>query len=382
MALLSLVDEIGKSIDEGRVTVGIFLDLAKAFDTIDHNIMLSKLSHYGIRGIANTWFHSYLSNRKQYVSVNSSISSRLSISCGVPQGSVLGPLLFILYINDLSMLSEILHTIMFADDTNFFATGVNLEQIIATINDELKFVVQWLNSNLLSLNLTKTVYIVFTRKKVEPVTILMHGTALEQVTETKFLGVVINKGLSWSPHIMLVCNKISKNIGIIAKARHLLKQNEVCLLYRALVEPYLSYCCMIWASDVKSLYLDKILKIQKKYCRLITFSHFQAHAAPLFDLLKIPTIYNIYKYQVLFYMYKNQHGTLLNPHFVFKSNAEHHAHFTRLSNNLTVVYCRTKLYQDTVAHRGPKLWNALPASIKILPVASFKRYLKSRLNSI
>ena len=138
MALLKLTDDISRSIDDGNVTVGVFIDLAKAFDTVDHNILLEKLNHYGIRGIANSWFASYLSNRSQYVACNKHNSTRLPIKCGVPQGSILGPILFLMYINDLNQISSILRTIMFADDTNLFLSGKNINVLEQMLNKELE----------------------------------------------------------------------------------------------------------------------------------------------------------------------------------------------------------------------------------------------------
>ena len=165
LALLQLVDELSKSIDEGNITVGVFVDLAKAFDTVDHKIMLAKLQYYGIRGVSNKWFSSYLSNRKQYVSINNSKSLLYDISCGVPQGSILGPILFIIYINDLNSVSQQLRNIMFADDTNLFLTGNSIETIESLMNRELCNLIEWFQANLLSFNISKTNYIVFSKKK-------------------------------------------------------------------------------------------------------------------------------------------------------------------------------------------------------------------------
>src|SRR5260221_7076847 len=168
------------------------------------------------------------------------------------KGLFLGPLLFVLYINDLNSVTNALQSIMFADDTNFFITGTNCEQIETLINTELELVAQWLRSNLLSLNLLKTAYMVFTKQKVRHMNLLLQSSIISQVSEAKFLGVIINEELSWSPHIIQVCNKISKNVGVIAKARHLLPQDDVCLLYHSLVEPYLNYCCMVGGPQMKN----------------------------------------------------------------------------------------------------------------------------------
>ena len=155
MALLKLTDDISRSIDEGNITVGVFIDLAKAFDTVDHKILLSKLNHYGIRGTVNNWFASYLENRHQFVKIGDSISAYAQIKCGVPQGSVLGPVLFLIYINDLNQISTIIKTIMFADDTNLFLSGKNIIEIGKQFNNELIVLTEWFNANLLSLNIKK-----------------------------------------------------------------------------------------------------------------------------------------------------------------------------------------------------------------------------------
>ena len=152
----SPLPNIIKSIDEGDLTVGVFIDLAKAFDTVDHNILLNKLNHYGIRGVVNDWFRSYLIYRMQYVSIDKSNSTHSLIKCGVPQGSIMGPVLFLIYINDLNQVSDILHTIMFADDTNLFLSGSNISEIEQKLNNELSLLTEWFSANRLSLNIKKT----------------------------------------------------------------------------------------------------------------------------------------------------------------------------------------------------------------------------------
>ena len=160
-AILHFVDKVAQALDNHLHTVGVFLDFSKAFDTVDHEILISKLSYYGVRGIALSWFRSYLSDRKQYVSLNGIDSSRQTICCGVPQGSLLGPLLFILYINDFHLSSDVLSFIFFADDSSVFFSHENPEILLDTVNSELKKVILWIHANKLSLNLQKTNYMFF-----------------------------------------------------------------------------------------------------------------------------------------------------------------------------------------------------------------------------
>ena len=198
-ALLSLTESIKQSIDSGKVGCGIFLDLQKAFDTVNHKIVLDKLEHYGIRGNALKWFQSYLSGRTQYVTVNGHVSDPLPISSGVPQGSVLGPLLFLIYVNDLPNVSKVMQFYLFADSTSICFDSDNLFNLQNIVNRELKKVRKWLEANRLALNIDKTNYVIFHSPTTEVdsfVIIKLDSKPISRVNSIKYFGVLIDSTLS------------------------------------------------------------------------------------------------------------------------------------------------------------------------------------------
>ena len=182
------------------------------------------------------------------------------MKCGVPQGSVLGPLLFLIYINDISKCSDILAMILFADDTNLFFSHKNMDTLQETMNNELEKITTWLCTNKLSLNIKKTHFIIFKskRKKLKKkVSIKRNAQPIEQLKYTKFLGLLFDEELSWKYHIDEVTNKISKMSGVLAKARHYLSLKTLQTLYNTMVYPYLSYCNIIWTSTYSTLFRKK-----------------------------------------------------------------------------------------------------------------------------
>ena len=194
MALVILLKKLHNALHKGECAIGIFLDFQKAFNTVNHGILLDKLSHYGIRGPAYDWFSSYLNERYQFVVYNGCESEHKFIQCGVPQGSILEPLLFLIYINDLPSVSNLFMPILFADDTNLFCTGRNIDSLVNEINDDMSKVYSWVKANRLSLNIDKTNFMLFT-PKCFPRTmgnILVDGHPISEVKETKFLGVIID----------------------------------------------------------------------------------------------------------------------------------------------------------------------------------------------
>ena len=199
-----LMEEITKSLENGKYVIGIFLDFSKAFDTVNHDILLRKLYHYGIRGNALRCFESYLKNRKQFVTYNGVSSDTKLITCGVPQGSILGPLLFLIYINDLSLVCDRLISILFADDTNMFMSSKDVHSLQTVINQELILVSKWLKVNKLSLNIKKTHFMIFSNKSdvCGQIDIRIDGEPIQAVGKTKFLGVIIDKNLTWKDHIL------------------------------------------------------------------------------------------------------------------------------------------------------------------------------------
>ena len=201
-ALISMTESIRNTIDNGKFGCGVFIDLKKAFDTVNHSILITKMEHYGIRGIALDWFTSYLSNRMQYVSINGHISEYRHISCGVPQGSVLGPLLFLLYINDLPNVSKHLSFYLFADDTNIYFEANDLLTLQKVMNRELRHVKKWLDANQLALNIDKTNFVVFhspEKNLMEPIILKFGLKKISRANKVKFLGVLLDETLSWKP---------------------------------------------------------------------------------------------------------------------------------------------------------------------------------------
>ena len=198
MALMCLIDKISKAVENGEYVLGLFLDFSKAFDTVDYDVLFMKLYHYGIRGCALQWFKSYLLDRVQYVSYNNYDSSTKSVKCGVPQGSILGPLLFLIYVNDLSDVSKSLFDVMFADDTNLFLIDKNLTDIEYKMNTELLKINEWIQVNKLSLNIGKTNYMLFkgNRKVATLPNIKMNNIDISCIQKSKFLGVIIDDKLT------------------------------------------------------------------------------------------------------------------------------------------------------------------------------------------
>ena len=248
-AIPDIVNNIHNSMDSGKYTCGIFIDLKKAFDTVNHSILLAKLENYGIRGLINTWFKSYLTDRRQSIEIDNHISKEEKTLCGVPQGSVLGPLLFLLYINDIYKCSSEFTFYLFADDTSIIYADNNLRTLESTVNSELAKVSEWLKANKLTLNIKKSNYVIFRpRQKTMPFVPQVKifnpmsntHTSLEIKDFIKYLGIMIDSDLSWKNHIDFICHKISKSIGIIAKLRHYIPRQLLLSIYHTLITPYLT----------------------------------------------------------------------------------------------------------------------------------------------
>jgi len=383
-AIISLVEKIRNALSSGNVIIGVFLDLKKAFDTVNHDILLKKLFAYGIRGNILKWFQSYLQNRKQYIYLNKIKSDTKSINCGVPQGSVLGPLLFILYINDLAGVSDRLFSILFADDTSVFAEGQSVDEAVNVMNIELKKITTWLSANKLTINVAKSHFMVFHRSriKINSKQILLGDSQLDQINFTKFLGVVIDDKLSFTNHIAYIRNKISKGLGIIIKARKYLNRKILVNLYNTFVVPYLIYCVEIWGNACDS-YLDPIIKLQKKIIRFITFSTYTEHTIPLFLELNILPFKKLVIQRIGLQMYKysiNNLPTAISE--LFDEYKILHQHNTRNKSNFRHPLGKQEYMYRNFSFNAIYTWNFIISKTDIntfSSYATFKYKLKTYL---
>ena len=359
-ALLSLTEMIREALDESNFACGIFIDLQKAFDTVDHQILLKKLEYYGIRGIANNWFRSYLTNRQQFVSVNGFNSKQRTMNYGVPQGSVLGPLLFLIYINDLSKAIKFCTTHHFADDTNLLFVDKSLKKIQKYVNLDLKFLCKWLKANKISLNASKTELIIFRDpKKISKheLKIKIDGKKLIPSRFVKYLGVLIDCHLTWKAHAMELHPKLSRAIGMLCKIRHFVNHETLCMIYYGIFSSILMYGSQIWGHHEGVV--KKLQILQNKALRIMNFCPPRTSATPLFKNCEILKLTDYISLQDFMYVHDNMKGNLpvsLTGNFSFVNTVNNTR--SELYHQVDKLRTRTILYgSKSIKSKSVEIWN-------------------------
>lgn len=395
-AMVDIILKITDAIENKKLSLGIFLDLSKAFDTISHNILISKLSIYGIRGVVLNWFKSYLNDRSQYVQIDQTYSQRQPITHGVPQGSVLGPLLFLLYINDMPSISKLLSFILFADDTTGLYSSPSLDDIFLTVNNEIENLSSWFSSNKLLINSSKTNFVLFFNQQKERHICLQnhhqlffHSIPVKRKGEVRFLGILLDKNLNFKGHFNHVCTKLMKGMYALRRAANILPIKDLKTLYSALILPYINYGLLSWGGicklDTKFNTLDQgesvnqmrslsnIHNLQKRALRIVSKTYFLAHHIPLCFNLKILDLPELYNVKALSFFYDFYHGKL-PPAFcnIFSlCNDRNNQLFIKTQ------YRRTDLAASTIIHTLPNIWNPLPADLKLLISKSKSNFMSN-----
>ena len=384
-ATLDFIKDIENTIESGNYAIGVFCDLSKAFDTLNHDILLSKLDHYGIRGTALMWFDSYLKNRAQYVDLNGYKSESLPLKTGVPQGSILGPLLFLLYINDLPSATK-LKCVIFADDTNLLIEGNDLENLIATLNMELQCVNDFFKANQLKLNPKKTKAVIFKRKTLPNFSklsdILLDGEILSVDNDASFLGITIDSTLSWDKHCTNVANKISRNNSMINRVKNLLPPPSLKVLYHSFIQPHILYGLPAWGG-CNSQNSKRIITIQKRAIRTITKSYFSAHTEPRMKELGLLKFSDLYEQQCLMLTHDCffQRAPKMIAECISRPSSDYNLRGQAQNPlDLRLPNYKSRAASNSFSAKAPVFWNNTSVELrKIEQKPLFKRNLKKSI---
>ena len=302
--MLKNTDDWYSEMDLGKYAGTVFVDLKRAFDTVDHSILFQKLNHYGVQGLDLKWFESYLSNSKQFTRIDGVESSTQKINIGVPQGSCLGPLLFLVYINDLPYSVKNAKVSIYADDTSLALQSKNISQLTAALNDDLRNLYLWLKGNKLSLNVARTQSLLISTKhrqavmKEEAVTLARDicNAPVEVAENIKYLGVYIDKCLEWKKHSQEISEKVSRSLGVIKYCKRFLPFDTLKCLYNSIVDPHFLYCCPVWGV-VGASEINHLQKLQNRAARIITSSRYDAPSKMLIKQLGRRTIEEMIQYE-------------------------------------------------------------------------------------
>ena len=384
IALIEITDRIKHLVDDGNYVVGIFLDLTKAFDTVNHQILLDKLHHYGIRGHSNSFFESYLTNRKQYVHINGKSSKIINQNTGVPQGSVLGPLFFLLYINDIYNSINTCDIRLFADDTSLFAHDKNLNLAKEKAQSAYIEIHKWLNCNRLTLNSTKTHFLIFHNKNKyipDNLNVLECGNhVINRVKSIDYIGLKIDENLTWKHHVDKVTSSLIRYFAIFSKTRLFVNNSLGRQIFYALINSRIRYGIEVYGSCADS-YINKLQIIQNKLLKLLMNIEPRYSTNLLHTNLKLLKVKDLHNFASLLFTYEclNKKGPILF-HEYFQYKQFHHN--MRGSLKLNVPFSKTNTGRKRVNTRMAEEWNKLPANIATLESkGKFKRELKAFLLS-
>ena len=383
-ALISVVNSWFSSLDSHKSVCAVFFDLSKAFDSVPHQPLLNSLSSLNLPPHLLFWFHSYLCNRTQQVIVNGSFSSKSHVVSGVPQGSILGPLLFILYLNDLSYLpfSSSVNLTLYADDILLSHT-ISSPFCMFSVQSNINLITSWLSTHLLNVNTNKTKYMIITRKPSPFLSSLpplfLNNNRLECVSSYKYLGVLLCSNLSWSPHIKSVCSKSRKVLGTIFRHFYQFSSPKTLLcLYRALVLPHLSYCSSVWSPPVSSGDSRSLEKVQFFALKLCS-KNWSSNYSYLLKSTNLPTLSSRRTQAKLILTFKFLNDLHYFPPSIFSfvnPSSRLSRHFDPL--NISVPFSRSSASFHSFVPSASRLWNSLPHSTKAL---STLYYFKKRIKS-
>jgi hypothetical protein len=381
--LTHLTNYIYRALNDKKYCIGLFLDLRKAFDVCSHTILLRKLRKYGINGIAHEWFSSYLKDRKQRVDIDGHLSTESIFNISVIQGSILGPILFLIYINDLYNASALLK-LMFADDTAGLASGDNLHDLFAFVNNEIKKIARWFRANRMAVNVSKTKFIIFhTRgKNIDPNLKLYYDDnepnehnanliyELERIHNNhispenrsyKLLGIHLDEYLTFDYHTKYLCSKLNKSLYCINRTKNFLSNKALKTLYFSLIHSHLTYCTPIIGCATNSN-IQLIHKIQKKAIRIITRKAYTAHTDPIFkelEILPFPKLINFTQLKLMHSIVFSYCPPSLRQ--IFQRNEQRDlTQNLRNAEEYAVPYPRIELFRKSLLFRLPTEWNLLP----------------------
>ena len=373
-AIVHCLDYIHNEMNMKNHALCAFIDLRKAFDAVPHDLLLRKLARYGFRGVVLQLFSSYLSGRLQRVRVNHEVSAYRPITCGVPQGSVLGPILFLLFINDISNLSPSSHYTLFADDTTLTCSSPSYHNLIHLANRELSILYNWTVDNKLSVNASKTSLLLITNRTHDielPMLVSIDHTPIHIESCVKFLGIYLDYRLDFSFHISNVSKKLSKTAGLFFRMREFLPISVMVKLYYSLVYPYLLYGILVWGGSA-DVHLKPLILLQKRIIRIVSGAEFLENTEPLFFKSSILKLKDIYLFQLGIYMFKlKEKDAIAYPT---------HTYATRTRNLAVPSYQRLAQSQRSLSFCGPYHWNRIPEPIRnCQTIKSFKKMYKNHL---
>ena len=382
-ALIELVDQIRLSMSNNKMTCGIFIDLSKAFDTVNHQILLHKLEHYGIRGSALDLFKSYLSDRKQYAQIDKCKSQTRPITCGVPQGSVLGPLFFLLFINDLAKCCPDGKTRLFADDTTIFFHSNSIADIKSKGKVIMTQLTNWFKANKLTLNSEKSSFTIFkSSRKIIPILpdrIDFLNQHIKREPHIKFLGITLDETLTFNLHINELCNKLKRLFHIFYNIRDYLSKENIKTIYYALVYSRIKYGISVYGQACKTK-LKRIQTLQNQLLKVLSYKEYRFSTDKLHDEFELLKIKDIKEQEILAFVH-NFFSSSLPPVFngYFETLASNHNRNTRNGSNLIKIPIhRNNIAAASMKIQGAILWNKTNCILKkISKVKLFKTKYKS-----